>query len=86
MLQDEKEIKHWLEEYEKFLIFMIIASSNMSEKDDNNHFYLKVQEISLDIICFGLSFLIDEYFSNNIKTSITKSKLKQLNQNTFAAF
>ena len=86
MLQDEKEIKHWLEEYEKFLIFMIIASSNMSEKDDNNHFYLKVQEISLDIICFGLSFLIDEYFSNNTKTSITKSKLKQLNQNTFAAF
>ena len=72
MLQNEKEIKHWLEEYEKFIIFMIIASSKISEKDDNNHFYLKVEEITLDIICFGLSFLIDEYFTNNIKTSVKK--------------
>ena len=64
---------------------MIIASLKISEKDDNNHFYLKVEEITLDIICFGLSFLIDEYFTNNIKTSITKTNLKRLNKNTIAA-
>jgi hypothetical protein len=73
VLQEEKEIKYWIEEYEKFLIFLIVATTNMNEKEEL--FYQKVHDITLDIICFGLSYLIDEYFCNTIKQAISKSKI-----------
>ncbi len=73
ILQEEKDIKYWIEEYEKFLIFLIVATTNMNEKEEV--FYQKVHDITLDIICFGLSYLIDEYFYNTIKQAISKSKI-----------
>jgi len=66
LMQDDVEIKFWLEEYENFLKFLIIASSNMVNKGE---LYNQVQETTIDIVCFGLCFLIDEYFNTKRNTS-----------------
>ncbi len=66
LMQDDVEIKFWLEEYENFLKFLIISSSNMVNKGD---LYNQVQETTVDIVCFGLCFLIDEYFNTKRNTS-----------------
>lgn len=59
MIHNDVEIKFWLDEYERFLIFLLIASCNLDVSRDN---YTLIQECTMDIVCFGLCFLIDEYF------------------------
>lgn len=56
--QDENQLKFWVEEYEQFLIFLILASSNLS-MNSIDYFNL-VQDITMDTVVFGLCFLLDE--------------------------
>ena len=70
LMQEEAEVKYWLEEYERFLKFLILASSNMLNKGE---LYSQVQETTIDIICFGLCFLIDQ-LNNTKKDSSLISK------------
>ena len=72
IVRDENEIQYWVEEYEKFILFIIIASSNLNE--NTNKSYFEIQDITLDIILFGLSLFIDQYFNNKIMTPSSKSK------------
>ena len=73
LLQEELEIKYWLEEYEKFLNFVILSACNTTMKSSTDEPYLFIQEQSIDVITFGLAFLLDEYYGNR-KDSLFKSK------------
>ena len=59
LLQNQEEILFWLEEYERFIIFLIISSSNM--KFTSSIFYNNVQDIIADVVSFSICFLSDEY-------------------------
>jgi hypothetical protein len=59
--EDENELKFWLEEYEQFLIFLILASSNLSMISMD--YYNLVQDLTMDTVVFGLCFLLDEIFN-----------------------
>ena len=72
LLQDEGEIKYWLNEYERFLNFVIISASNCTMKSSNDEQYMNIQEITIDVVTFGLAFLLDEYY-NSRKDSQYKS-------------
>jgi len=66
LIQDEEEIKYWLNQFENFLVFLIIASTNLtSVLQDYNQL---VQELCIDVITFGICFLIDEYFNSRKNT------------------
>jgi len=54
--KDLKIFNYWLNEYERFLLFLIFGSSNMSK--DNSEGYLFYQENILDIIIYGIMFLV----------------------------
>jgi len=66
LLQNEQEIKFWLDEYERFMIFLLLSSSNLLS---NQPKYNLIQDTICDIVCFGLCFLIDEYFNTRKKAS-----------------
>lgn len=59
LVNEESEIKLWLEEYEHFLTFLIIASTNTIREG-----YLIAQDLCIDVISFGLCFLLDEYHNS----------------------
>ncbi len=71
LLQELEEILYWLEEYERFIIFLIISSSNM--KYTSSIFYNSVQEIVADVVCFSICFLSDEYLHTR-KGTVFESK------------
>jgi len=71
LLQEQEEILYWLEEYERFIIFLIISSSNM--KYTSSIFYNYVQEIVADVVCFSICFLSDEYLHTR-KGTVFESK------------
>ena len=73
LMQEEKEIKYWLSEYERFIKFLIIASSNLLNTKD---FYTQVQETVIDIVCFAICFLLNEH--NNTKKSSSLSKINKI--------
>jgi len=73
LLQDESEIRYWLDEYERFLSFVILSACNITMKDSKDEVYLTVQDLTIDVVTFGLAFLLDEYY-NTKKDSLFKSK------------
>jgi hypothetical protein len=69
LLQEESEIKHWVGEFERFLVFIIIASSNIT----NGHLdYTSIQEVVAEVVTFALCFLLDEYFNSRRNTVFIK--------------
>ena len=69
-MQEESDIKKWLNEYENYLSFLIIASVNISM--NNVEYYNYVQEQCVEIVVFGLCFLLDEYFNTRLNSVLMK--------------
>jgi hypothetical protein len=69
LLQDDVEIRHWISEYERFLIFVIIASCNITSTHVD---YSTIQESVAEVVAFSLCFLLDEYFNSRKNTTFIK--------------
>ena len=69
IIREEKEVKYWLKEYGNFLMFLVIASTNLGLNVEN---YQKIQEKCIDSIVYGITFLKEYYIiSESIKEEIT---------------
>lgn len=71
IIHDSEDIILWLDEYERFIIFFIIASCNL--KNTGSNFFILVNETIADIVCFAICFLSDELLHTR-KGSLYESK------------
>ena len=69
IIREESDVKYWLKEYGNFLMFLVIASTNLGLNVEN---YQKIQEKCIDSIVYGITFLKEYYIiSESIKEEIT---------------
>lgn len=84
VLETKERVIEMIEEYEKFIIFLIIASSNLKNSDKEKYKY--IQDVTKNVIYFGTCFLINEASEKPLLSGTIIKSLKNIFKISFKIY